>query len=352
MKLRNPIPTVGFLTWSSPVPTGGNVYDDRLTEALRALGVDVHRHHAPGTWPADAHRHRDEVAAALESPIPWLVDSIVAYGVPDLVVAAADRGQPLTILLHSLLSTEVGLSTEDRERYRALQATALQAAGRVIATSRWAADDLRRRYRTADVVVARPGVVPAPLAAGSPGAARLLSLGSVTATKDQLGLVEALGRIADLPWTARVVGGDRVHPDYTAAVHAAIRRLQLDHRVTLTGPLVGSDLDQEWEATDLLVLTSRSETYGMVVVEALSRGIPAVVCAGTGAVEALGAIDGTTPGAVVPAGDPVALAGVLRRWLNDSDLRRIWRTTARQRRETLTTWESCARTALTALVAE
>ena len=53
------------------------------------------------------------------------------------------------------------------------------------------------------------------------------------------------------------------------------------------GILVGQALDQKWDTADLLVLTSRIETYGLVVVEALARGIPAVVSAGTGAVEAL-----------------------------------------------------------------
>ena len=53
------------------------------------------------------------------------------------------------------------------------------------------------------------------------------------------------------------------------------------------GVLVGQALDQQWDIADLLVLTSRIETYGLVVVEALARGIPAVVSADTGAVEAL-----------------------------------------------------------------
>ena len=58
-------------------------------------------------------------------------------------------------------------------------------------------------------------------------------------------------------------------------------------RIRVTGALTGSALDQRWDAADLLVLPSRVETYGLVVTEALARGIPAIVSAGTGAVEAL-----------------------------------------------------------------
>ena len=45
------------------------------------------------------------------------------------------------------------------------------------------------------------------------------------------------------------------------------------------GILTGQALDQKWDSADLLVLTSRIETYGLVV-EALARGIPAVVSPG------------------------------------------------------------------------
>ena len=63
------------------------------------------------------------------------------------------------------------------------------------------------------------------------------------------------------------------------------------------GPLEGAALARQWARTDLLLLPSTTETYGMVVTEALAHGVPAVVAAGTGAVEAL---DGT-PG---PRGAP------------------------------------------------
>jgi glycosyltransferase involved in cell wall biosynthesis len=344
-------PLLGFLTWSSPVPTGGNVYDDRLTESLRDLGVEVQRHRVGGTWPADSERYRDQVAPALEGDRRWLVDSIVACAVPDLVLAAHDRGRPWTILLHSLLSTEIGLSAAERDRYRNLEAVALRAARRVIVTSQWAADDLRHRHPEVDVVVAQPGVLPAPLTAASDTGDRLLSLASMTPTKNQLSLIEALGRLTELRWSVRLVGGDRVAADYTATVRAAVAAGGLVSRVQMTGPLSGADLEQVWATTDLLVVTSLSETYGMVVVEALSRGVPAVVSAGTGAVEALGQVAGERPGAAIPPGQPDVLAQVLRDWLTDSDLRCRWRATALLRRDSLavTTWADCARTVRTAM---
>ena len=48
----------------------------------------------------------------------------------------------------------------------------------------------------------------------------------------------------------------------------------LADRVRLVGPRTGAELDAAYAAADLLVLASRGETYGMVVTEALARGIP------------------------------------------------------------------------------
>ena len=74
----------------------------------------------------------------------------------------------------------------------------------------------------------------------------------------------------------------------------------------LAGPRTGDDLDAAYAAADLLVLASRGETYGMVVTEALARGIPVLATAVGGLPEALGrAPDGSLPGLLVdPATRP------------------------------------------------
>ena len=90
----------------------------------------------------------------------------------------------------------------------------------------------------------------------------------------------------------------------------------------LTGPLTGAALDAAYAAADLLVVPSRAETYGMVVTEALARGIPVLASDAGGLPETLGRDpDGRVPGVVVPSGDAAALAAALRGWLIDSGLR-------------------------------
>ena len=79
------------------------------------------------------------------------------------------------------------------------------------------------------------------------------------------------------------------------------------------GPRTGPELDRAYAAADLLVLASHAETYGMVVTEALARGLPVLAAEVGGVTEALGhGDDGTRPGLLVPPGDPAALGAALR----------------------------------------
>ena len=343
---------LGFVTWDRDDPTGGNVYNRALVAELRALGVNVQLHRLAGPWPeGDASSHM-KLARALRAEPACLVDGIVGCGSPEVVAAAVDSGHSVTVVVHLPISDEVGLEPTERQRYAALEAMTVQSASGVLCSSRWSAAELSRRYGRSDVGVATPGVTPAPVARGSQdsGPPRILSVASLTPTKDQLTLVHALARLTDLPWTADLIGSDQANPGYAARLRDEIAAAGLGDRIAVPGTLTGSVLDQEWDAADLLVLPSRIETYGLVVVEALARGIPAVVSAGTGAIEALqeGATKRSTatPGTSVPAGDSAGLAAVLRRWLTEPMLRRAWRQAALARRDTLPGWQQTAQAVL------
>jgi glycosyltransferase involved in cell wall biosynthesis len=117
------------------------------------------------------------------------------------------------------------------------------------------------------------------------------------------------------------------------------RARELGDRVRFAGTRTGSALDRAYAAADLLVLASHAETYGMVVTEALARGVPVLAADVGGVTEALGTgDDGTRPGLLVPPGDPAAFGAALRRWLGDAALRGRLRRAARQRRVSLRRW--------------
>jgi glycosyltransferase involved in cell wall biosynthesis len=113
----------------------------------------------------------------------------------------------------------------------------------------------------------------------------------------------------------------------------------MDGRVRFSGPQAGAELAGSYSAADVLVLPSRAETYGMVITEALARGLPVVAADVGGVPEALGyGADCVRPGLLVPPDDAAALGDALRAWLENTDLRRRLRRAARERREALVGW--------------
>lgn len=352
--------------------SGGNVYNAALARELAAQGVDVETCALDGAWPVGSTADRRRLSAVLQAdgihdgggpgagPSVTLVDGLLACGAPEELAAAAAAGRPAWILLHMPL--------EDSE----LERRALREAAGVICTSRSAAAGLRARHGLNGVTVALPGTDPAPSAHGSQPP-HLLAVAALMPNKDQSLLLDALSGLTDLAWTAALVGSASADPAYAARLREQAGRLGLQDRVSIPGELRGRELEAEWSRADLSLLISRAETYGLVVTESIARGVPVLVRAGTGAVEALaagspqshepdplsGAFPDTPaagsarlPGAAVALGtDPSALTGALQRWLTDPALRARWRSAALAARNRLPGWDNTARTILEALSA-
>lgn len=327
-------------------PSGGDRYDAALVDAWPGA-ISVHR--AAGSWP-----HPDEADVRALGEVlertgagPVLLDGLVGCAAPEVVGASA-AVRPTVLLVHSTLTAGSGAQGEEAVALDASERQALRAAHLVVTTSAWSAADLEGRYGLTGVVVARPGVDVAPVATGSDRAPQLLVLAALSPVKNHAVLLAALARLLDRPWSL-VVAGPAPDRSFAEELSGTARRLGLQERVTWAGPLAGTELEQVWQRTDLLVHPSRSETWGMVVTEALAHGIPAVVTGGTGAQEAL-ALHGTErPGATVRVDDSDAWCGVLRRWLEDPDTRAAWRSAALDRRARLPGWDRTARTVADAL---
>lgn len=339
-------PRVGFARWRSEVPSGGNRYDEQMAAGLRSLGVDLREYAVPGPWPTPDPDDLERFGKLLAQERCWLVGNIVGSAVPHVIRTAVEAGRGVTMLVHYFPADDPNLAPADRRRLAATEAEVVAAATTVVVTSRWAAAEIAARYGRGDAVVAVPGVDPAPPAEGSgrSGAPALLWLGRISRGKDPLTFVEALSRVRDLAWTARLVGPDDVDDALTRQVHERLAEAGLAGRVDVTGPMQGAQLAAVWSSTDLLVHSSRSEVYGMVVSEALARGIPSIVAKGTGAVEAQQGV-----GETFSPGDADALGALLRAWLTDLALRERWRTDAARLRGQLPTWAQTASAVLPVL---
>lgn len=342
--------------------SGGNVYNARLVAGMRALGAEVEVLPVEGSWPESSPKERRRLGSMLG---PWepggvpqaavaIVDGLIAMGAPDSLEHAAKAGRETWVLVHMPAPANFDL-----------EARSLRAASGVICTSSWAADILEKRHHLRGLRVALPGTDSAPLAEGSVPP-HIITVAALLPNKDQVLVVEALAHIRELEWTASLVGSDEADPEYAERVRAAAAAHGLESRVRITGELKGQALENEWNRADLSVLVSKAEAFGMVVTESLAHGIPVVVRAGTGAVEALRFAapgegkgegkNGRRPGTAVRFPDtdapqnPALLAAMLRDWLQDGSTRDAWRAAALETRDRLPGWERPARLVLDAVI--
>ena len=313
-------------------PSGGNLYDRRICDGLSALGWDVIIYAASGAWPwpdrASVAALRRLIAGISDGAIV-LIDGLVASTTPEILVPEADRLR-LVVLLHMPLD-------------EAREAAVLRAARDVITTSSWTRERLLQRYPLSPekVHVAEPGVDPAELAPGTAGGGELLCVAAVTRHKGHDILLAALANTADLSWRCSCAGTLEREPAFVERLRRQAEAVGISDRICFAGPLLGEDLARAYAGADVLVLASRAETYGMVVTEALARGLPVIATAVGGLPEALGRTsDGRRPGLLVPPEDSRALSAALSDWLVDADLRQRLREAARERRSTLAGWDA------------
>ena len=326
-------------------PSGGNVYDRQLCRELTAIGWSVHEHAVPGSWPTPAPSDRarlGDAVAGIPDGVVVLIDGLVASTAPDVLVPEARRLR-LIILVHMPLDD--GLPGAEADQARTREGAVLSAADAVVTPSAWTRSRLLDRHslRPDRVHVAEPGVVAADIAAGTARGDELLCVAAVAPHKGHDVLLAALAMIRHLPWHCTCVGSLDRDPGFADRLRSQAVDDRISDRVRFTGPLTREELHTVYAASDVLVLASRGETYGMVVTEALARGLPVIATAVGGLPQALGrGSDGGLPGLLVPPDDPAALAEALRAWLGDADLRRQLRQSAEQRRVTLSGWSATA----------
>lgn len=300
--------------------TGGFGFLRRIRDGLAARGEVVHVHELPGPHPfidEPSRRIADHIFSMIPDGEVVLVDGLA---VPVAAHALwVDRYRlRMTALVHHPLHLEAGLDAEEAALLRRLERDTLAYVRRVIVPSRSTASDVMALdVSETRITVANPGTDKAHPATGSGTAApTLLCVASLTPRKGHLVLIEALSRLTHLPWRLVLVGAER-HPGQERTLREAMAERGIDARVDLMGELDGKALEKCWQASDIFVLPTFHEGYGMVAADALARGLPLVVSD----VGALSEFIPPAAGGLVPAGDAAALARALEPLIADAQTR-------------------------------
>ena len=318
--------------------SGGYGYDRRIVAEMRSLGLDVAVTELPGSHPVTDRFAHDAACAALDRLTPGtkaVIDGLALpafAGLDDAIASIGAIG-----LIHHPTSLESGLESTVQDQLRETEQRLFRRLRCAIVTSALTGETLAKDFgiRTDRITVVNPGTDDAPRAAGSSSqTCEVLSIGTIIPRKGHDLLLRAIARLFDLDWRLTIVGSETTDPACAAALHALADELGIANRVRFMGSMVGEPLEALWHAADIFALATRYEGYGMVIAEALKRGLPVVVTKGGAAGELL------TPeaGLAGPVDDRDQLSKSLRRVIYGTDLRREIADEAWKLGQTLPTW--------------
>jgi len=331
-------------------PTGGYGYDRRVITELRVLGWQVDVLSLGEGFPQPSAEQRAIALSRLEAlpeGVPVVVDGLALGALPEEAETIARRS-PLVALVHHPLALETGLSSADAGKLFESERKALAAARAVIATSPSTGQRLSEHYGVPPehITVAPPGTDRGTPAKGSTdGTLRLLSVGAVVPRKGFDILIAALAPIAELKWRLTIAGDLTRDPATAAKLEADILRHRLAGRIDVLGAVSQERLATIYSSSDIFVLASHFEGYGMAYAEAMAHGLPIIGTWG-------GATIDTVPpeaGFLVEPGNAEALTRALKFLIENEEERRRFAAGALAAATSLPTWQDTAKIVAAAL---
>lgn len=323
-------------------PTGGYAYDRRVIALLPAFGVNVRHLPLPQGFPnpsaADIKKTNQLIAGASKSAT-LMVDGL-AFGAFPAESLACD-GRRIIAVVHHPLYLETGLAHARKVELKSSETAALARADHVVVTSRATARILTDELAVppAKITVAEPGTDPSQRATGTGAPLHILAVGAVAPRKAYDSLVRALAPITDVDWRLTIAGALDRHPHAVEVLRDTIEETGLAERVSLAGKVVPATLDRFYESADLFVSASLFEGYGMVIAEAMARGLPIVTTTGGAAAETAH----RSAALHVSPGNEAEMTAALAKALTDKRLRDELADAAWEIGRTLPTWNETAR---------
>ncbi len=307
---------VGLVIYGSlDTVSGGYLYDRQLVSALRQAGDQVDIISLPArpyamsladNWSAEWRRRMNRGYDVL------LQDEL---NHPSLAWANGRLGRerpPIVAIVHHLRSSEARPAWQN-QFYRRVESRYLNSVDAFVYNSYTTQQAVERKLNgERPSIVAYPGrdrlsrFMPAeqrsprhdePL--------RLLFVGNLIPRKGLHVLLAALALVAG-SWQLRIVGSPIVDPAYVRRLRDVALHLGLAERVIWRGVLEDRALAAEMAAADVLAMPSDYEGFGIVYVEGMGFGLPALATTAGAAGEIIS--DGVN-GFLVPVGDVAALAG-------------------------------------------
>jgi glycosyltransferase involved in cell wall biosynthesis len=236
-----------------------------------------------------------------------------------------------------------------RRLYHWVEKRYLASVDGLICVSRTTAQDVKDLVgRTRPLLVASPGRDGLPGAvsreaikarAAAPGPIKVIFVGNLIPRKELHTLLTALKSLPDDDWHLTVAGSLEMDAAYVDAIRGQIKDAGLTPRVSLLGALPSRELAARCAASHLLAVPSSYEGFGIVYLEGMQFGLPALAGSDGAANEI---IAHGHNGFLVPPGNPEALARHLELLIRDRDLLLKMSLAAHQSAAAHPTWNDSA----------
>jgi len=329
--------------------SGGYLYDRRLVETLRTAGDTVEIINMPWQNYARLLRHNFEAKWTrnlIDLDVDVLLEDELNH--PSLFrVNQAIRNSvsyPILAIVHHLRSSEEH-PKPFRWLYRLVERSYLQTVDGFI----WNSETTRQVVqglvgKSGAGVVAYPGgdrfegLPEAEITRRSRrlGARQLLFVGNLIPRKGLHRLIPALGALEQEAWALNVVGDTSIDPSYTRRVQRQVEESRLVDRIQFVGRISDEKLVGEWRCSDIFVLPSSYEGFGIVTLEGMSFGLPTITSR-SGAAHEL--VEDDVNGFLVDPANPDALAQAIRTYLSQPETLLKHSLAARRRFERFPTWD-------------
>lgn len=324
--------------------SGGFRYDRKLIEGLRAAGDTVTVIELP--WRSYYHGMFDSLnprfRSRLDADVDVMLQDELAH--PSLVGHNSHLSYPIVSIVHHLRASE---SRRLRPLYRVVEQRYLSTVDGVICNSEPTRESVRNLSHIPHTVVAPPAGDRLDAEAGtgqvtvpSPGEPlHVVFVGNITPRKGLDTLVDGVAA-SESAINLTIVG--RVDDEsYVAEVRQSIREHGLTDRITFAGWCSDEQLAEHFRTAHVLAVPSRYEGFGIVYLEGMSFGLPALATRAGGATDII--TDGEN-GALVEPDDSAAVGRALTHFASDPGRLAEMRRAARRRYEGHPDWtETTAR---------
>ena len=332
--------------WNYSLPSG------QALHALQGDELDVRQETAKGEENESCYRFTGSYG-------PNLLEEVKAYG--EVAAIIAENYSFDVIHVHDWMTFEAGIrakkiskkplvvhvhSTEvDRAGEHickdvfALEKRGMLEADAIITVSNWTKQIVTTRYKipAGKITVVHNGVLPKEKSTGLPfpeiGSHFVTFLGRVTHQKGPAFFVEAAYKVLqEFPEAHFIVAGAG---DLLPHIIQKVAQFNMSSNFHFTGFLSGNEVDQIWSMTDVYVMPSVSEPFGISPLEAIQGGVPVILSNQSGVSEVM-------PHAIkVDFWDVKALAAAICSVLRYESLSHVLRQHSRQHIEHLT-WDRAA----------